>query len=162
MAAVVTALQPLEEPERHRILDWAAKRFNFNAQLTHDRRDIGHERDEEPPPQGDHETFADMFEAARPTTAHDKALIAAYWVHSIDGKAQFASADANRLLKDIGEQIPAINKAFAVLQQRRPALVVQVRKSGNPRQGRKTLKLTPPGLRAAENLTKGAGAVLDE
>lgn len=156
MGAVAAALQPLEEPERHRVLDWATKRFDFSPGSTRrvDRREIHDSGGGDPQP-GEFATFADMFEAARPSVAHDRALIAAYWLHSVDGKSQWASADANRLLKDVGERIPAINKAFAVLQERRPALVVQVKKTGNPVQGRKTLKLTAPGIRAAENMIAG-------
>jgi len=77
----------------------------------------------------------------------DKALTAAYWEQVIQGHDSWPSANLNKGLKDMGHAIIAINKALDSAMSRRPALVIQLRKTGSSQQGRKLYKLTTEGTK---------------
>lgn len=168
MVAISSAFQALDAEAQRRVLRWAADKYEVKlidrpARGTRrEREDAGDGLPEGPNDVDDHdeviggdseyEDFADLYDAARPTSNADKALVAAYWAQKIKGQKEFRSQSLNNDLKNLGHRIPRINDALATGIKARPALVLQVRKSSNSNQARKTYKLSTEGLRAVERM----------
>jgi hypothetical protein len=151
MAAIASALDKFTEEEREiveRILGWACSRYNVNigagrstpvkgamvAAAQEDGQNIGFE------------DIADLYAAANPKTASDKALIAGYWLATGEGSPDFAAQEINKHLKNLGHGVSNITDALSSLISRRPSLVMQTAKSGKSKQARKKYKLTRAGL----------------
>lgn len=100
-------------------------------------------------------TFADLFNAARPETNPRKALVAGYWFQVCQGNEGFDGFSANKELKNLGEKLANITNALDALKDQKPALAIQVKKSGSTQQARKVYKLTTPGIAAVEAMIKG-------
>ena len=94
--------------------------------------------------------FAELFAAASPDSEADKALVAGYWFQFLEEKPEFGGQEVNAALKNLGHYIKNITSAFDTLKGRKPAPVVQLKKSGSTRQARKTYKLTTTGKTAVE------------
>ncbi len=92
------------------------------------------------------DSFPDMYHAFDPKSEKDKALIGAYWLRE-SGTAQFASMEVNRMLKDLGHGIANVTDALSSAMSEKPALIMQIKKSGTSRQARKQYKLTESGVR---------------
>jgi hypothetical protein len=88
-----------------------------------------------------------LFDAVQPKTDMEKALTAAYWEQAIRGRSEWQSQSINKELRDLGHYVTAINKALATGMQKKPALVLQLKKTGTSQQGRKTYKLSAEGLK---------------
>lgn len=95
---------------------------------------------------GSFENFPDMYHAFDPKSEKDKALIGAYWLRQ-SGAIQFASMEVNRLLKDLGHGIANVTDALSSAMSEKPALIMQIKKSGTSRQARKQYKITESGVR---------------
>lgn len=145
-------LQHEDEPEKKaRVVQWFVSRFGEG--LERSRAQLA-----AMPPQagvGDtYATFAELFDAASPTTERDKALIAAFWMQVIQTQPSFASQSLNSELKDLGHGIGNITEALNQLKDERPALALQLKKSGLTKQARKTYKLTQEGIRRAQMMLR--------
>jgi hypothetical protein len=92
-------------------------------------------------------TFAEFFHAAAPKTEKERALLAAYWIQRSGGVEQFASQQINTELKHIGYGVTNITDALTQLINDRPSLAIQLAKSGQSKQARKTYKVTDAGFR---------------
>lgn len=166
MSAIAGSLQQLSPEAQGRVLRWAAERFEVtlrsqriqkNIDSSHvEHSDESQGDDEESESTGaeaaEYEFFADLFDAAGPTSEADKALVGAYWFQVVQGQATFQSQSLNAELKNLGHAIGNVTQALSSLQSRKPALVVQVRKAGNARQARKTFKVTAEGIRAVRQM----------
>lgn len=149
MQKVSGALSGLEESARARVLQWAAAKFNIagNQQPQGVSQKAEDARGEE------FRDFADLFYAADPQTHAEKALVAAFWLTANAGES-FPSQAINSLLKDLGFQLANITDALSQNMKEKPALVVQVRKSGNTKQARKLYKVTDAGTKRVNLMIK--------
>ena len=95
-------------------------------------------------------TLADLYDAASPESDADKTLVAGYWFQFGEGKAEFGAQEVNTALKNLGHPIKHITSAFDTLKVRKPAPVMQLKKSGSSKQARKTFKLTVAGKSTVE------------
>ena len=153
MGAVAAAIEGLEGDARARVLLWAIGHFGVGvAGLKATRHPSSGASDNAPRASGNYETFADIFSAMRPRTEKDKAMVAAYWVQVCQGAGSFQSQSLNDALKDLGHRIGNITEALNQLKDDRPTLVLQLKKSGNTRQARKTYKLTQAGMARVEEM----------
>lgn len=165
MGAVSKALSALGDDERGRVIRWAAERYGVvlakaalrgsgkqNTPIDFDDEpdDYEEERAEEESDGWEH--FADLHDAAGPKTNSDRLLVASYWVQIVEGKTQFGSLELNRLLKDLGHGVDNTAHAMTSLINQKPALLLQLKKSGKSRQARKTFKMTAAGVKAVEQL----------
>lgn len=151
---IAAALEPLDDAARKRTLQWAISRFQVAKvpieifrtfdQLSSDNPDAATTDSH------GFETFAELFEAANPSTGKDKALVAAYWVQVCQNQLTFASQSLNVELKDLGHGIGNITEALTALKNERPAQVLQIKKSGTSRQARKIYKLTQEGIKRVQ------------
>jgi len=163
MMKIAAALESLDDAARQRALQWAFSRYRGARQLEVVTPAAGrpHEPATDSLVGAAYETFADLFEAARPDTEREKALVAAYWVQSCQGNTSFVSQALNAELKDLGHGVGNITEALTQLKDERPALILQLKKSGTSKQARKTYKLTLEGMKRVQAMARGGGQ-LDE
>lgn len=107
------------------------------------------------------ESAADLYHAAEPKMEYEKAIVMGYWFQMHQGQPDFGAQEINNALKHIGYQIKNITDAFSSAMSRRPALVIQVQKSGTSRQARKTYKLTHAGIQWVRTKLASGGADTD-
>ena len=101
--------------------------------------------------------FPALFSAASPTTDPERALVAGYWFQVVRGLDDLHGQKLNDELKNMGHRIGNVTDALSSLITRRPALVIQTRKSGTSRQARKKYRLTTEGIRAVEQMFAQTG-----
>jgi hypothetical protein len=150
IAAVVEAFQGLDAAAVARVLGWAAQRYGAPVTSRASSRSPGERV--VPASNGDgvqENTYADLAElysTASPTTDADKMLVAAYWQQVHEQQENFDSQTVNGALKNLGHQVRNVTRACSVLMRAKPALMIQVKKSGSTQQARKLLRLTGAGI----------------
>lgn len=150
MKAVSDALGELEDDARLRVLQWANAKFCGGAPAALKTIATRQENDGTQ----DHETFAEFFHAAAPNSEKEKAAVAAYWLQFREGVDSFASQSLNSNLKDLGYKVSNITDALSQCMKEKPALIIQMKKSGSSKQARKTYKMTEAGRRWVEGLVR--------
>lgn len=170
MQTVFSVLRPLEEPAQQRVLDYVSNRLGLAQQARPAaavKRNGSNEEIEEP--ESDNEaatgthsaaslnfsTFAELYDAARPKSQSDKALLGGYWLQQCQGAESFDGFSVNKELKNLGEGIANITSALDALKGQKPALALQLKKAGKSRQARKTYKVTIAGIKIVENMIRG-------
>lgn len=154
MSAVAAALGPLEPDARGRIINWAAQRFGALPTV------LGTNTSRATPAQAvatestAFEGFAELFAAAEPKTDKEKTLVAAYWVQNCENQPNFAAQALNTILKDLGHGVGHITDALDALKDDKPALILQLKKSGTSKQARKTYKLTQEGAKRVQQMIR--------
>lgn len=164
MSQVASALENLHSDVQERVLDWALRRFSPQSEHAagSTRRGGRHARsgregrDGDGREDADFQDFVDLFDATGPQSNADRALVGGYWYQVVLGNPDFPSQSVNTALKDVGQGIENITEAFSALQERKPALVRQVAKSGRTRQARKKYKLTTAGTAAVRQMLAGS------
>lgn len=164
MQTVYTALQNLDEDARVRVLDYVTSRLGIasvekapvrqqhnGTQLDEEESALGEEQEAAPK----FGSFAELFDAAQPKGASDKALVAGYWLQVCQGSESFDGFSANKELKHLGEGLPNVTSAIDTLKAQKPALALQLKKSGKSRQARKVYKITIAGIRVVEAMIGG-------
>ena len=148
MQRISEAVSPLDDGARTRVILWLASKFGVDVQ--------GGQRSSATPSNGAAPStpaggrdFADLFFSMDPKNHGQKALVAGYWL-SLTEPGGFTAQAANGLLKNLGYQIPNITDALSKNMREKPALIVQVRKSGSNQQSRKQYRITDSGRRLVE------------
>lgn len=162
MHSVYRTLKPLEPEARKRVFDYVGSRLEI-AIAAPARTDAPQNlsRDEDEPAERPDtsapkfDTFAELFEAAGPQTQPQQALVAAYWAQFHEGAENFDSQSINKELKNLGHGVTNITMALDSLKSQKPALVLQLKKSGTSQQARKTYKVTVAGKKAVEDMIGG-------
>jgi hypothetical protein len=159
MGQVVAALDRLgDDDARVRVLRWAADRYGVPIApagamkasavvldgLTEDKSPRSTDARDTAEPI--FEQFADLFDAIDPKSDVEKALTAAYWLQIVSKQSSWQSLRVNNLLKDMGHGVRNVTAALRSAQERKPALVRQVHKSGRSAQSWKTYRLTTSGV----------------
>lgn len=164
MQTVYTALSGLDEEARARVLSYVSSRLGIAAVAkpvakAPERPELDgsddpelDEEQEEAPKFG---SLAELFDAAHPKGASDKALVAGYWLQVCQGSDSFDGFSANKELKHLGEGLANVTSAIDTLKGQKPALALQLKKSGKSRQARKVYKITVAGIRAVEAMISG-------
>lgn len=160
MGAIEDAMSELSESERARVLRWAHDKYgDSKAPMVTPavRRAAGGEKDgRTPPAEVDRtESIGDFYTRASPTTEHERALVVAYWVQEIRGDGEFDSQSVNKELKHLGHGVSNITRAFDVLKNQKPQLVIQTQKSGKSKQARKLYKVTEAGKKEIARMLAG-------
>lgn len=157
MSSVHRALDALEPAARERVLNWAGAKWDVPldspkspARATAPDVEQG----------GDGRSFADIADlvhAAQPSNGPQRALVVAYWFQELQGREGWSGGDINSALKNMGSGLANVTNTLGSLKAKKPALVMQVGKSGRSRQSRKTYKLTSAGIREVSQMLAGAG-----
>ena len=100
-------------------------------------------------------TFADLFDAAEPKTQAQRALVAGYWLQVCQESESFDGFSANKVLKQLGHGLDNVTIAINALKKEKPALALQIGKSGKTQQARKTYKLAIAGIKSVEAMING-------
>lgn len=155
----VTALD--DEESQARVIRWAADRFSVSLKPA--RRGGGgttedFEHDIDPDEFG---SLVDFYDAAGPATEARKALVVGYWFQFKQGQEKFAAADVNKELKDLGHALSNVTVAFNRLKTSKPALALQLAKSGKSQQARKLYKISQAGKKEVEKMIAGGGSTPD-
>jgi len=155
LAVVSSALSNLDADAATRVLQWAANRFGvaLPPKPAPGATTPGTE-DEEP---GGFADVNELFGAASPSTNPHKALVVAYWFQEVEGQPDFGSQKINSQLKNMGHPVGNITRALQGLIDRKPALVMQVRKKGTAKQARKRYKLTAAGRHHVDEMIRAHG-----
>lgn len=160
MGTIADALGELDDDARRRVLEWSAKKYG--VRLSDDARVAGAKsggvrRDDEGDRfvAGEHTDFVDLFDAANPKNDAAKALVGGYWFQVVQVQPSFDAQQVNNALKDVGHGVGNITQALTGLQNRKPALVRQMAKSGRTKQARKTYKLTTSGIAEVRKMVEG-------
>jgi hypothetical protein len=161
METVQAAVDPLSPEARQRVLQWMASRFDLALTGSQRRNPRGggaeHGSDDlhGDAPDAPFATFADLYDAAGPTTDPERALVGGYWYQVVERADSFPAQPVNTALKNLGHPIGNITNALTALKTRTPALVLQLQKRGKTKQGRKVYKLTEAGVRRVTDLING-------
>lgn len=163
MSKILIALEGLGSPAQVRVIKWINDKLNLPplvgvAPVEGERvlgasKRLGGTAVQSDP--GLFRDFADLFDAANPSTDVEKALVAGYWVQFGQGNPDFASQSINDELKRLGHPVSNITRALSGLIDVRPALVQQLRKDGGTKQARKTYRLTNAGQRKVDQMSSG-------
>ncbi len=162
MSAVASSLGDLEPEARERVLRWAAARYQVAMPVGRGPGAIGGV-----PASGDvledangaevptYQHFAELFAKAQPKSDADKALVAGYWLQAIQGQGTWQSAALQKELKNLGHAVSNITTAMTSNISTKPQRIIQLQKSGNSKQARKTYKVTHEGLEYVKSLLRG-------
>lgn len=150
MTAIAGAIKDLDEKSAARVLRWARERY------------VGAAEPEPPAARGktvgaadDYEDVVSLYAAAAPRTDPERALVVGYWYQVHEGMKDFDSQRVNTRLKHLGDGVANITEAFTRLIERKPQWVIQARKSGIQRQGRKQYRVTNAGIKRVEAMLAG-------
>ena len=154
MQKLFETLEPLDEGARGRVLSWVAQRLAIKGAPESVRQATPRAGAQENPEGKQFGAFADLFNAVAPSTNADKALTAGYWLQVCQWQNQFASQVVNKELQHLGHGIGNVTDAFRQLQRKKPALAIQVKKSGKSQQARKLYKLTQAGIDMINAMTQ--------
>lgn len=152
-------LGTLPKDAQRRIVDWAINAFGLeeakkspilSAPSDCDAAENTCDPDKPELPKYTH--FAELFSDAGPRTNEEKVLVAAYWVQAIEGRESWKASELQNLLKNLGEAVTNISDYLTKAIKRKPSRVLQLRKSGNSKQARKTYKLTQHGIAFVEQM----------
>jgi len=163
MTEVARALVKLDANAQERVLTWIASRLSVAVRpirimdRTGDATDevaAPLEREVSVPRSGvsDFQYPAELFDAARPKTDTEKALVVAYWFQVCQSHSSFSSRQVNDELKHIGYGVGNITRALDALSTARPALVHQIEKAGKTQQAQKKFKMTHEGIKRVQLL----------
>ena len=100
--------------------------------------------------------FAELYSAADPHSNADKALVAGYWRQVCQGAENFSGQSVNTELNHLGHKIANVTNALSALNDAKPQLVLQLRKSGKSQQSRKTYKLSAEGVKRVKDMISAA------
>jgi hypothetical protein len=154
--SVVKSLNDLEPEARNRVMAYVLSRFEIlppersSAKTARIVQDFSGTDDKEHV--DSFSSLAELHDAAQPSTNAEKALVAGYWLQVCEGGETFDSQSANTALKNLGDGLANVTAAIDSLKNQKPALALQLRKSGRSQQARKTYKITTAGIKAVENM----------
>lgn len=159
MRTVATAIIPLPEDARMRVLRWAVEKYGGQAikdvrskSMHESAKSAGGSTEVE----RSFESAAELMAVAEPQTEAEKVMVISYWFQVVLGQSDLESQAINTELKHQGHGVKNITVAFNALMTQRPQLVIQLRKSGNSRQARKKYKLTTEGISRVNQMLSGS------
>jgi hypothetical protein len=160
IGAIAGIVEGLQDDQRGRVIRYIVERFNIPGASKSAKTPAGGSQTE---PRIDtlaeFEDFASLVDATHPETDSMRALVAGYWLQVCKAGPSFDAQSANTELKHLGHPSSNITTALGALINQTPALVLQLRKSGNTKQARKSYKITESGVRKVRAMLSGAGDV---
>ncbi|MGA2557312.1 MAG: hypothetical protein ABSG04_13665 [Verrucomicrobiota bacterium] len=96
--------------------------------------------------------FAVAFSKANPKTEDHKVLFAAWFLFGRIETQEFRGIQVSKRLTQTGHGVNSVSVCLGRLKHLKPALIVQVRSTGNKRQSRKIYRLTDEGVKTARQM----------
>jgi hypothetical protein len=146
MQKIEQMLEPLPDEVKYRVLKWANDRF-----MRTGKQNIINPSDEGATISNSIE-LADLFSKSMPRTQEDMVLVVAYWFQFIKNEKDLDAQNINNELKNLGNPISNITRVLESLKAKKPARIMQTKKSGSSQQARKKYKVTLEGKRAVEEM----------
>jgi hypothetical protein len=151
MAAASKALDPLDDPAKHRVINWLSEKYGTQVPVKTQKdepsdKDEGHNGN----PASSFTQFAELFNAFDPTSDSERLLVGAYWYQVIEGNGSWYSVSINKLLKPTGYGIGKISRVLSTELKQRPAKIIQLKRTGTNQQAKKACKLTDEGIKFVE------------
>jgi hypothetical protein len=97
---------------------------------------------------------AELLAKCSPKTDNERVLIVAAYIQTKNPNEDLTGYKINHLLKNIGHEVSSINHRVDSLKAKKPQLMIQTKKSGNSKQGRKNYRVTDEGMKTVEGLLK--------
>lgn len=158
MGTIAGIIEGLKEDQRGRVIRYIVERFNISGTSKGARASTASAQSEDDASApAEFEDFASLVDATHPTTDATRALVAGYWLQVCKRAASFDAQSANTELKHLGHASSNITTALGALISQKPALVLQLRKSGTTKQARKLYKVTEAGIRKVKQMMAGPG-----
>ena len=132
--AVHAALEPLEADARNRVVTYIASLLSIDASTFVGRAgeadsdlddEVEGDAEEINSPAPTYSEFAELYEAADPSSNGEKALAAGYWLQICQGADSFTGFEANKMLTDLGHRVGNITDAINTMKDRKPSLIMQ-------------------------------------
>ncbi len=161
MGKLAEAMEALSPDARSRVLRWATDKYEVAVKMGEVRPNTSTISSNDEPIESidsgeeevqQHETFAEFFSEASPSTPAEMILVAGYWHQVILGQPDVTSAALNKDLKDLGHGITNPNQKFDTLLGTKPQLAIQLKKSGASKQARKKYKITRAGIEKVKSM----------
>jgi hypothetical protein len=151
MEGVNDAIKGLEPEAQLRVLRWATSRYGLADTSPGPVRSSAVYATQ-PAEETSAASVGDLVHAAGASAGPEQAMVVAYWLQSREGREGWSGAEVNDALKNLGHGQANITATLTRLIKRKPALVMQIGKTGRSQQARKTYKLTAAGTRAVEDM----------
>jgi hypothetical protein len=156
MGKVASALAEVDRHSAQRILRWAAERFGAPLELRPATNAVMAPARTAP---ASDEDLSEFFARAAPNDGPERALIVGYWLQVVTGQDDLEGLSINSELKNLGHGLPNVTATLSLLMNQQPALVIQTRKIGSSKQGRKRYRLTAAGIaRVRQMVSRGPEA----
>jgi hypothetical protein len=160
MKTVYETLKALDAPGQGRVLEYVVGRLGIDwpgRKLPSRKHKTDTPEDEagDDAPASKFDSFAELHAAFDPSTDSERALVAGYWLQVCQQAPSFDAQSANSELKNLGHPLSNVTVALTTLIKLKPSQVLQLKKSGNTRQARKTYKLTTAGIAVIEAKVNG-------
>lgn len=94
----------------------------------------------------------ELLAATAAKTDAERALVVAAHLQRAEARESLSAFEINSQLKHLGYRVRNITEAIGAHQRARPALMIQIRKSGNSKQARKAYSVTAPGFAKVQSL----------
>lgn len=148
MSVVYEELLKIDDEAKQRVLDWVAGKFS----LRQSKNAIGGKKilADESISIESFGSVADAFSAASPEIDRDKALIIAAFLQRNLGKDVITGYEINNELRQLGYGLNNVTDAINQMIDRKPKLMMQVKKEGKTKQARKKYKVTVEGFKAVQ------------
>lgn len=148
MSVVYEELLKIDDEAKQRVLDWVAGKFS----LRPSKNAIGGKKilADESISIESFGSVADAFSAASPEIDRDKALIIAAFLQRNLGKDVITGYEINNELRQLGYGLNNVTDAINQMIDRKPKLMMQVKKEGKTKQARKKYKVTVEGFKAVQ------------
>ncbi|MEE9223362.1 MAG: hypothetical protein V3U51_01250 [Thermoplasmata archaeon] len=150
MSSISKILDSLKDPDTQgRVIRWVVDKYGVS---------IYGEKDKKPSASiEDMESLEDLWVAASPKTQPMKVLVVGTWFQVRQGQQNLKGFQVNKPLKNLGHGIKDITGAFNQLIETKPALAIQVKKSGTTKQARKEYRITREGIQKVEEMITAKG-----
>jgi hypothetical protein len=160
IGAIAGIVEGLQEDQRGRVIRYIVERFNIaGASRSTKMLPGGSQAESQIDTATEFGDLASLVDSTHPETDPMRALVAGYWLQVCQGGPSFDAQSANTELKHLGHPSSNITMALGALINQKPALVLQLRKSGNTKQARKSYKITESGIRKVRAMLSGTGEV---
>ncbi len=162
LSTIITTLQPFETKDQSRILRWVVEKLELNETVHAHSKNANIQsntqpnEDYKPTTIESYSHVAELLAATHARTDVQRALAVATYLQFHDGLEQLNGRQINAALKDLGHQCSNITDTITALKKKKPALMVQLSKSGSTKQAHKLYKVTHAGKVAVITMIKDA------
>lgn len=100
------------------------------------------------------ETVAELFAATSPVNDWQKALVVAAYLQVKSGLSSFTAFEVNKELKNLGHGSSHISYNLQICIDKKPQLILQLRKEGKTKQAQKKYKVSGEGIKFVKSMIK--------